>query len=1287
MRRRWQALSLIIAPALLAACAWASTPRLAHAQSDPDFTNVSDILQGRRILLPVDDLVVSSQPGASTSGVGNIILQTTDSQIASQIPYPITGSPVPAFATGVGRMFNRPRDIIFTVTEAGANVRDQGVTDQGFPISQSHPVGLVMADLNGDGYDDVALLTATAPGSTGGLLRIVSANNVDDINDGLFVSDGVGPESVNFSEPIAMATGDFNGDGKREVAIAQAFPAGGTKLLFQVYEVLTTQDGKIAPRALQRTLAQVLDSPGPLFNVALVAGNFDGAVGLGTGSTTDELVLVLHFGTTLYLQGFGLNSQLNGISRSGSVFISPDNLPSAGDLLQQPLLATSGRLDWFSPAEQVVLGYTQIVDPSGPSWNFPLVVFTLDNQLTITQGGAIFSPTGVAYGLAVGNFDQDLGPTNPPNLEIATVVPATGSGVWDVLIATVDPANGFALSPASLTPLSLLTLSSPPLALAAGDTQGRSLVLGPPNKVTITQYHQPEIILGAPPLHVDWVTPQTGSTPVALNLSAVPDSFYSQYQTAVTQQDQSSRKSTTSFSYATKETTETKVSFGVPLVASISATITTAAQQTHDNVVSTAYNTYSSRGFDASTQTGFGDHVWLTGKRWNIYYYPVIGHCIPCADAEACAEAADSCPAGTRPLVIQFSGPDMVIQEDVNGTNLEWYQPVHEVGNILSYPRDQTQLEALIARFNLLSPAPPTTFFTDGSATTERANWAQGGGSQVTQGSTRTFSFSTSVSVSASATAVGDFFTAGASGSESFSVNTSQSIATLNSSAESMGASTGLGITTARTVLDPATYQYAWQPLISGQLDPPGTLQKITTETDHQFTGILRAAFTADPTDPSAGSWWGPTYVLPDVALNHPARWVPSTETSAPDQPPPSNCLRVTPGSTAMDCMTFRAPDPADVTGSGFYWIKGLFVTPADAGGAGPQVVQATAGDVLQLQVRVYNYSLADMPPGSVVRVQFYGQLYNNSTGELEPGTSFLIGDETRGAIPGFPSIRSGSETPNWIVAGTSFDTTSHSDQYLIFWVVVWGEDGTALMTEMPDHGLTAIPPGTLPSITDVPIESHSNNVGFYRQPIYVQPPPSAEVATGGPGRVIVPSVSVSPAQVPPHGLVKVRAVLQSVDGSADGVSVFFYDGDPAGGGRAFDHELVPHIRTGDTYLTQVPFQPRTCGDHMVVVVADPARIDAGVGSATVRVALEPVAALGDFATFVAGFGLPRGTEKSLLAKVRAAQASFDRGNAKAGRHQLGAFQHGLSAQRGKHVPDAAADALLAELARLLGCF
>jgi hypothetical protein len=120
-----------------------------------------------------------------------------------------------------------------------------------------------------------------------------------------------------------------------------------------------------------------------------------------------------------------------------------------------------------------------------------------------------------------------------------------------------------------------------------------------------------------------------------------------------------------------------------------------------------------------------------------------------------------------------------------------------------------------------------------------------------------------------------------------------------------------------------------------------------------------------------------------------------------------------------------------------FHSLRGFFVTHAS--GQGPQLTDATAGDQLQLQVRVYNYSLATMPgSANVVHARFYCTPWNHTMNE-PAGPSFLIGEATHGPIPPF---NVDSSTPNWALLRTTFDTNAHEQTkngnvYLTFWVVV----------------------------------------------------------------------------------------------------------------------------------------------------------------------------------------------------------------------------------------------------------
>jgi hypothetical protein len=398
----------------------------------------------------------------------------------------------------------------------------------------------------------------------------------------------------------------------------------------------------------------------------------------------------------------------------------------------------------------------------------------------------------------------------------------------------------------------------------------------------------------------------------------------------------------------------------------------------------------------------------------------------------------------------------------------------------------------------------------------------------------------------------------------------------LNESTSTLGSSSGIAIKKPGFI-DPASYAYAAQTYIFGQAAPTGTEQQIPLNTAVQSGGPLWTAFVADPTDASAGFWWKQAYTRPDVALNHPSRWL-----WTPPNPPNG------------DVLTFNRANPANPADSEFYFMKGLYITPAGAAGQGSQIVQAPAGEAISLQVRVYNYSLADMPPGSTVHVRFYGQPWDENAGDFA-GAAFTIEEVilTR-PITGF-----GGQEPNWVLAGTTFDTTQHANQYLIFWVVVWMEQNGQLVPELTGHGLTAIP-GTTAAPTAVAIERYSNNVGFYKQPFFVCP---QEVCPQARARARAPSpaaetVQIAPRRVSTFESATVTTTLVARESDLHGVLVVYYDGDPQQGGEAFDAELIPHVRAHHAYVNRVKFRPRTCGPHTVFVVAQGTML----GTATLEV-------------------------------------------------------------------------------------
>ena len=1118
---------------------------LGTAAADPDFGNIDDLLAGQRHLLRTDDLIVTA-PGQSGVPLQNVILDSSDSQISAEKTLAFQGTTANGFTSGLGRVFDLPNDVIVTVSPNANAAGQQLVTLTDVLGNQSHAQAITagtagavaLGDLNHDGFAELVV------GFESGL-QIATATAVTDLSQGLSFGGAASGCDTGGSQPgfLDIAITDLNGDGQNEIAaLCLASGSGEFKLLIVTVDPSTL--------AVTGTATSWIGG-GFFFSGAMAAGNFAEETGAPGAFPTMELVIAAVFLTGDLQPGAGVLSLSLNDAFQATVANSLDlNYPGSTSIY-----AASGQIDWFGATEQVAVGINNFNDYTSYAY-----ILTLDSNLNITEESRT-QITSCIEGIALGNFDRtNAQGKRVPDLQLATIASPTCLNPTQAPLAfiyNVDYTNGYAL-----TQQTSYTLGSTPLIqdlglhFAVGDTQGRSVLLGPPEKVTVSKHLQPDVILGMPPMHVDYVTNNVGQpgpvTPSVFNVSAFPTIYYSRYEMVDTASNQSSSQSTTSYSFSTKKTTANGVSFGVPDENSIGADVKVSTEQAYTNNIANQYNTYLADTFDVSTQTGFSDLIWYTEDRFTIYVYPVLGR-----------QATGVGSSELEPLYVQFSGPDQVVRYRIDGSLLEWYQPAQESGNVFSYPWSQRLLESLYPGFDSLIELPATVWATDSSGDDVTVNWSGTSGTDVTAGSSRTHSFDTEISATAGIN-IGIF---NASTKDTLEYNKSSSFGTLNTTVEQLGESTGVKLL--KPAFDnPQEYAYSGQTYIFGRDNPTGTVQSIPLNTDVKATGPLWVGFAADPRSQQiAGSWWTSAYTLPDVAVNHSARW-DWTPPADPNQP---------------DVVTFNQADAADPAGSEFYFMKGLLITPADTTD-GPQMTTATAGQALTLRARVYNYSLADMAPGATVKVRFYAQAWNNAASDFS-GESVLIEEQSLPPIPSFNASGGEGDPINWVWASTTFDTTGYDNTYQVFWVLVWIEQDGDLADEMPGHGLLSVP-GSLNAITDAPIEPYSNNVGFYKQPIYILPASTAtsDAAAAVPPEFWVESVSAADSDIVENEKSGLKAVLRAGASDVRGITVTFFDGDPAQGGRAFEQEMIPFLSAGQGYAVRASWKPADCGSRTVFV-------------------------------------------------------------------------------------------------------
>lgn len=1281
-----------------------------QALADPDFSNVSDMLGGRRHLLQIDDVVVVKVD----QGVAEIlVLPTSNSRVSTtQFEGSFAVSNLnPAFSSAVsrgediaphalGRFANLPRDVLislllgvegrwhFFATDHQTNAGATAIVPTGIqPASQGRSgQAVVLADFDANGYVEalIAYLGENAQGQPELGMRIVKPVDVNDLTQGVTF----GPELTiiggsAFGLPLStLKTGDVNGDGLPEILTFNTAALSAYKVDRQTFEI---------------TWATSLNFPNNefVFTFNLIAGRF-------RDTAFDDIVVAgQRAGDPDGVRVYSISGDPDfKLKLMTSVFF-PSNLPGEGTPLHI-FLAKGPLTDWFAGPDLLVMGtashvhgYVAIL-ASDENLNFTLVSNT---DVTDWDG-----ELGCLYGLAVGNFDNlqrdQFGQLqHNPALQIATFWRAL-----DPFFLSVDCSAGtqFQHNPAvrlwSVTPnpsssnwLTMLqdfepfgTVQPTGLVLAVGDTQGRSKVLGSPTKVTILGDIHLDIVLGMPPMHVDYIceTPGPGCTPTEFNLTFMPTlnapsvGFGTQYTFTSADAHEAERNSTTSWSLGVQITRENKLTIGIPDVDSVSVDIKTSAGFTHDGTVAKTYNTYTTSGEDFRATTGLADNLWYSQKRQNIYYYPVIGE-------TACPQDKPNCSDSDKvPLYVAFSGPDQVSKINADATTQEWYQPVHEPGNVFSYPWDLAQLQQVFPNLKTLTTTPAVWRATDTSDSDYATTWSGTTKASNSSGSTNTETFS--LSISASATVTTDVI--GGEGSTEFDLHQSASVSTLNVRTQTLDATTGIQVNKPefpQVIAD--NHAYAFGAYVFGLTSPAGVLQTQDCSPhpapgtlclkdadgpiDIATTGPLFVGFVADPLV-LGQPWWHQAYNLPDVGLNHPARWDWDKQTQ-----------------TAS--FNFADTRPQD-----FYQMKGFFISPADANGQGPNRTTATVGDQLTLTARVYNFSLVDT--NASVQVRFYGQRYNTASGSLD-GSAFPIGGTTLGPLCGFNSSSQGcSGQPNWALAHTTFDTggtncggQSCADAYLVFWVVVWMEDAQGnLVPELPGHGLTSVfnPNSTFAQITDVPIEPYSNNVGMYGSYTHFYIAGQTLSRGSALGALAIDRLVVSPTPLLVDQKAQVTAQLRTDAQRSGPMLVAYYNGDPQQGGKAFDVHHISHMRANDTYLSKASFRPQTCGEHTIVVVAEPASAAPATAKTTVAVTIMPVSAVDALIGTTTKIALPRLLERSLLVKLERAKWAFAHNFPRLGVNRLQAFIGEVEVQRGTTLTDQQADLLIGQAKLIISC-
>jgi len=322
----------------------------AQQSANPDYSNVTDILKGKRTVLQDADLMVTA---SSSRTLTSTVMNTANGQVSAVQP---TGGSLIAGDDRInkpfgGRFYQSDHDLtIRAVPNVGPPLPYLLLTDGPTLVAAPQlPNGVAnetafsaaVGDFNGDGYPD--FVVNYGPGDELGKMVVFSGANADGSKNLRF---GPGRTEADGQETLlAMTTGDFDGDGKMEIA-GFAYKRTG-RFVLEIYKVDPTT--LAISKAAELLPAYAGEDP----NQAIA--HFSMASGHFTPAAHNQVVLT--YAGTLGNAKIGIYDFANGSLQpiESSVYATASGfVPNA---LTGVLQVETGRFNLASPYDQIFFGF------------------------------------------------------------------------------------------------------------------------------------------------------------------------------------------------------------------------------------------------------------------------------------------------------------------------------------------------------------------------------------------------------------------------------------------------------------------------------------------------------------------------------------------------------------------------------------------------------------------------------------------------------------------------------------------------------------------------------------------------------------------------------------------------------------------------------------------------------------------------------------------------------------------------------------------------------------------
>ncbi len=737
------------------------------------------------------------------------------------------------------------------------------------------------------------------------------------------------------------------------------------------------------------------------------------------------------------------------------------------------------------------------------------------------------------FDLALGYFSEGFIPSDtgyPNQMQIAVVARVNSN----LVNRTVLSWDGEVFSQGGVTVISPVDFDDAndyPTVVAA-DMLQQTLSLGDPEHSKVVAQLTPVVAMQAPPRHWDRI----GSEDV--------DAFsaFSGYKTSFSLESSSTETTQTSSQSSVSSTYKPSTTGGYKFFGLVDTELSAAYAYTSKKVEEDLAKNVQTSTMKLTAEAAKDDWLYYTFQNLDIWRYPILG--------QAGQEVTDE--VTTDQLYYQVVCPDDYTTMTSDGRDKEWYAPVHENQNLLSYPNAVEYIEGYPeASGNILYGGPDNLI-----ATTVGAEVS---GTRSNSFNSVTFeqekdSHSVSNGVDASLSVSGKIFGAKVGGGFSYKYDNAFS----ETSTNSVNLANALGFTVA--VPEGSSYFFK-----DGRTSATARFDLYETAFLTNGKQSLVSAYAVDLLGRNSGSLWtnpdtSPYWQMSDPALNLPQKWELQTVAGT--------------YSSKTQWVLCESESTRDKVRGGFaYQADDDWSYDEDV----PEIIliMDEPGKVV-LRCRVYNYSFVDCEDVDVKFSCSYAG--KEGSGLPTEGETVEIETVTLGDVPAWTS----DGPRNWVWAEVEWDTSDLSGEggYWIH-VEVDPEDHVA---EIHDNG-----------------DEAGNNAGWYEIGLLKQATMDELASEFMDGTITARSAVM---EEPEEDLEDVSLVMDNME-AGEGettlvrtevanrgdrplamVHVGFYEF-VGGEWRLFDEEIVPVLLAGEIRTLEVPFTP-TSSESNVKVVIDP---------------------------------------------------------------------------------------------------